>query len=168
VTRAREIASQGGLVLISSTTIGSAVTSITVSNVFSATYDNYKIIMSGGTASFSNDINMTLGSANTGYNTGLIVVNYTTSAVVSIGRNNLACFTEVARSNTTGNYANIELNSPFLNVHTRLIADFENANNTGQTNGIQTSTTSFTSFTFTTANAATMTGGTIQVYGYKK
>jgi hypothetical protein len=41
----------GGLTLISTTTIGTTVSSITVSGAFSATYDNYKIVVSGGTGS---------------------------------------------------------------------------------------------------------------------
>ena len=48
-----------GLTLISSTTIGSAVSSVTVSNVFSSTYDNYLITVNGGAASTDMNLNMT-------------------------------------------------------------------------------------------------------------
>jgi hypothetical protein len=39
------------LTLIKTQTIGTAVSSVTVTGAFSTTYDNYKIIVSGGVAS---------------------------------------------------------------------------------------------------------------------
>jgi hypothetical protein len=49
-----------GFALIGTTTIGSAVSSVTISSVFSATYEAYKVIITGGT-----------GSANTSLRTQL-------------------------------------------------------------------------------------------------
>jgi hypothetical protein len=40
-----------GMTLISTTTIGTAVSSVNVTSAFSTTYDNYKIMISGGVAS---------------------------------------------------------------------------------------------------------------------
>ena len=56
-----------GLVLISTTTIGTSVSTVTVSNAFSATYDNYKIILSGGVASGSAAITIILGATTSRY-----------------------------------------------------------------------------------------------------
>ena len=56
-----------GLQLISTTTIGSAVASVAVTGAFSSTYDAYKIIVTGGTAS-TTDNNMRY--INTGSTTG--------------------------------------------------------------------------------------------------
>jgi hypothetical protein len=155
-----------GLRLVKKQTIGTGVSSVTVTGAFSATYDNYKIIMSGGSASASNDINMTLGSATTGYYSALNVVNYTTSGVAGVGRSNTAFWDSPARCNTTGNFANIDIFMPFATTTTRFNAVFENLTNAGTVVGAQASTTSFTSFTFTPSAGATMTGGTIYVYGY--
>jgi len=44
MTRARDVATQGGLVLLNATTF-SAVSTISVSNVFTSTYENYKAII---------------------------------------------------------------------------------------------------------------------------
>ena len=44
MTRARDVATQGGLVLLN-TTAFNAVSSASIDNVFSATYDNYKIML---------------------------------------------------------------------------------------------------------------------------
>jgi hypothetical protein len=50
MTRARDVATQGGLVLLNTTTV-TASTSNYVNNVFSSTYDNYKIVLNGRAAS---------------------------------------------------------------------------------------------------------------------
>ena len=44
-------ANPGGLDLVKTQTIGSAVSTVTVSDVFSATYDNYLITINGGSGS---------------------------------------------------------------------------------------------------------------------
>ena len=57
-----------GLVYITSTTVGSAVSSVTVSNCFSSTYDHYRIIWGGGTCSNSGvSTYIKFGSAATAY-----------------------------------------------------------------------------------------------------
>lgn len=57
----------GGLALITAQTIGSAVSSVTVASAFSATYDAYKIVVTGGAGSTNQALTLTLGSASTGY-----------------------------------------------------------------------------------------------------
>ena len=55
------------LVLISSTTIGTTVSSVTVSSAFSSTYDAYKIVLTGGVGSASDSaIALKLGSTKIG------------------------------------------------------------------------------------------------------
>ena len=44
-----------GLVLIKTETIGTTVSSVTVTSAFSATYDNYKIIVAGGSGTVTGD-----------------------------------------------------------------------------------------------------------------
>ena len=45
-----------GLVYVTSVTGGTGVTTITVSNCFSSTYDAYRIVLTGGTASSSESL----------------------------------------------------------------------------------------------------------------
>ena len=52
----------GGLVWISSTTVGSGVTTVTVSNAFSATYDSYRIVVRGITPSAQDSWMLMMGS----------------------------------------------------------------------------------------------------------
>jgi hypothetical protein len=155
-----------GLRLVKKQTIGTGVTSVTVTNAFSATYENYKILVSGGTGTSETAFMLTLGSANTGYSSVLNVVNYSTSAVTAIGYNNTTLFPDCGRVNPNGNFASFEVLSPFLTKNTRFSSIFENGVNAGNAVGIQTSTTSFTDFTIARTATATITGGTIYVYGY--
>jgi len=69
-----------GLRLLKKQTIGSAVSSVSVTDAFNATYANYKIIVSGGTASAENVIKMTLGASITGYSGAASRLSYSTGA----------------------------------------------------------------------------------------
>jgi hypothetical protein len=55
------------LTLIKTQTIGTAVSSVTVTGAFTTTYDNYKVIVAGGVASTNALMGMTLGATATGY-----------------------------------------------------------------------------------------------------
>jgi hypothetical protein len=57
VTRAREIASQGGLVLLNTTTF-SAQSSVSFNNVFSSTYTHYKVVWNGTSSTGFSPINL--------------------------------------------------------------------------------------------------------------
>jgi len=160
-----------GLVLISSTTIGSAVTSVTVNNAFSATYDAYKIVISGG-ASSSNTcvLQMTLGSTATGYRASIWEVNYSGGSAVT-GQNNTA-FWNFGLGVPEGLSAIGDLSLPFIADQTTFTSSAVAMGLAGgnmftrTANGFLGDTTSYTAFTIT-ASTGTLTGGTIKVYGYK-
>jgi hypothetical protein len=160
-----------GLVLISSTTIGTAVSSVTVSSAFSATYQNYKIIMSGGVSSGNVYLKMTLGATATGYYMGMARIDYTTgtASVTGLGANNQAQWTYVLSAFTGGGGGIVELQSPFDTTNT-MMQCFSPAPQTGSSahsgGGFLNNSTSYTAFTFTPASG-TLTGGTIKVYGYQ-
>jgi hypothetical protein len=166
VTRARDVATQGGLVLVSSSIIGTAVSSVVVSNAFSATYDNYKIIVSGGVASTSTSLRLQLGASTSTYNYIYFGVN--NSGTADIGRvTSASSFAESGGLNTNYITANLDLINPFLTKYTQLIASVANSGPNGFNSfGFHGTETSYTGFTLTTATG-TMTGGTIKVYGYK-
>ena len=169
MTKARDVATQGGLVLISSTTIGSAVTSVVVSNAFSATYDNYKITVSGGVGSGSANLGLRLGATTTGYYAGLTAVSYSAASADLASNNNSSSFGFAGRTTTDSLWANLELSAPFLSKNTFVSAPAQNANTGGSAGamaGYLNNTTSYTDFTLTPASG-TITGGTIKVYGYK-
>ena len=158
-----------GLVYVSSTTVGSAVSSVTVSSAFSTTYDAYQIVYSGGSMSGDIAIGLSLGSTATGYYGNLTYANYGSTAVVSLNDNNAARFVVVGGGdNTNGGSAMFTLNNPFLTKQTYVTAPgvaWSTFN--GTYNGRLANSTSYTAFTLTCASG-TITGGTIVVYGYRK
>jgi len=156
-----------GLTLISATTVGSAVASVTVSGAFSSTYDNYKVTYTGGSASGANaDLKMTLGAVTTAYYSIRSGYRYTAAALDFVDANNGASWTPSGCVDVNPN-----LNMDILQPNLAKITLFNSAWNGGAgiaaSAGYQDSTTQFTAFTVS-PNSGTFTGGTIRVYGYKK
>jgi hypothetical protein len=162
-------AGKTGLVFIKSQTIGTTVSSVTVTDAFSATYNNYLIQVSGGVASTDNYFNLTLGSTATGYYRFYVFGAYNSATVGGSNAQNAASVVEVVYGSTSGSNGSIEIVTPFLGTRTGIYAKTA-ANSTAraftQIGGYLDNTTSYTSFTLT-ANTGTFTGGTISVYGYR-
>jgi hypothetical protein len=155
-----------GMTLLKAQTIGSAVSSVVVSDAFSADYDNYKIIVSGGVASAAISINMTLGAAVTNYNTALIRAFYSGGSVSGVGVSSGTSFT-LSSGSTDSLFLNADLVGPFQTKNTYIMAPFVGDSTAGYVSGVLKNTTSFTAFTIS-STGGTMTGGTIFVYGLKK
>lgn len=164
------VGASAGMTLVSATTIGSAVGSVTVSGAFSATYDAYKIVVTGGAGSTNQALTLTLGSASTGYYASYFRTSSFSSATYD-GQilNNGSGWNESGYGTTSGLGMNIELQSPFLAKTTILSGAYQRGNTTavgmGTISGMLNDTTSYTAFTITPATG-TMTGGTVRVYGY--
>ncbi len=159
-----------GLVFVKSQTIGSAVSSVTVSDAFSATYDNYKIILSGGVGSTTGALlNMTLGSTVTGYYWAGAVSLWASSSLTALQGSNTASWSRNALANTNSLNGEIELFCPNLAKRTiynaRYIQNITDGNAV-TSGGFLDNATQYTAFTFTPASG-TITGGTISVYGYR-
>lgn len=157
-----------GLTLVKSQVIGTTVASVNVTDAFSATYDAYKIIVTGAISSSNQNIALKLGSTTTGYYAGYHSVSYASATTLAESDNNAASFTLSGYSGTNNVSLNVELQNPFLSKTTI----FNNLTGPAATsasgrigNGFQNSTTSFTDFTLT-PSSGTLTGGTIRVYGY--
>ena len=157
----------GGLTLISTTTIGTTVASVTVSSAFSATYDNYKIILSGGASSVSpENLLMTLGATATGYYWAQNSRTFADADNSGGGANN-ASWRAGGISSTTLSMS-LDVFQPFLADQTWFSATKIFPTTTGaffSVGGYLNDTTSYTAFTLT-AGSGTLTGGTIRVYGY--
>jgi hypothetical protein len=156
-----------GLRLVKKQTIGTGVSTVTVTNAFSATYENYKIMVSGGVASTAGDISLRLGSTATGYYNAIVYAQYSTSAVQMVGNNNGDRFSFAGSANTSVIDANIELGSPFLAKNTTFRTTEVQLATAGAplfNGGYQAGAASFTDFTL--LFGGTLTGGTIYVYGY--
>jgi hypothetical protein len=152
------------LVLIKSQTIGTTVSSVEVTGAFSSTYDNYLITVSGGAASTSSALKLTLGATATGYAYQLNGGAYSnTPATVGASAQTSWAFT--GSGNTTSLSFNVNLSNPFLTEQTYMQGANIGATEAYAIEGFLNDTTSYTAFTIT-PSTGTITGGTIRVYGY--
>ena len=156
-----------GLVFVKSQTVGTGVSSVSVSDAFSATYDNYKIVYTGGTGSTTTSIRMALGSANTEYYMMLTFVAWTSSAYTFLGVNNGAHWTTVGSMDANQTAVNLDVLNPFASKYTMFSGMYVRSDLGGPIFGVQKSTSSFTAFTLT-PDSGTLTGGLVTVYGYRK
>ena len=160
-------ATSAGLVLVSATTIGTTVSSVTVSSAFSATYDNYFINIGGGISSASTSLRMTLGATATGYYAGGLYNTFASATTTATNQSNTAFWT-VGAGSANSLSASINLTNPNLAKVTLFSANFMAAVTNGDFNiagGFLNDTTAYTAFTIT-PTSGTLTGGTIRVYGY--
>jgi hypothetical protein len=162
-----------GLVLIKTQTIGTGVSSVAVTSAFSAAYDNYKIIISGGVASADVGIHLKLGSTTSAYYVTL-AYNYANGGAGTFSFASLANHSEfVGMGDGCVNSltANMEINSPNLSKPTSVLNhSVKTITSNAQlsfTQGFLDNTTSYTDFTVISGSGGvTFTGGTIKVYGY--
>jgi hypothetical protein len=162
-------ATASGLTLVKTQTIGSAVSSVTVTSAFSATYDSYLITISGGVTSVSNQLNLTLGSTVTGYAWYEMYHDYTAGNPNGGGATGLTSFGAGAYGTTSSISGQFTLQNPnaakYTHFYSNAAASAGSAN-TRWAAGYLADTTAYTAFTLT-ATGGTMTGGTIRVYGYQ-
>jgi hypothetical protein len=154
-----------GLWLVKTQTVGTGVSSVTVTGAFTTDYDNYLIVDSGGSMSADVPYAITLGASATGYYWSLLYASFTGTAPANSAGNNLASMQFCGGSQTRNGL--VELNSPFLVSNTEFRSRVRYGTVYGTNVGLHGVPTSFTSFTIT-PSLGTMTGGTIRVYGYRK
>lgn len=157
-----------GLWRISTTTVGTAVSSVTVSNCFSSNFDNYRITIAGGTASVQSNISFQL-SGITGsvyYQLGYYQSSWSSSSRADYASG--ATTSVIASDGSVDGYATIlELSSPNLAKRKFGSTYSQSANNQYSMPFQIASTSTATGFTLT-PGSGTLTGGTITVYGYNK
>ena len=157
-----------GLRLIKKQTIGTGVSTVNVTNAFSAAYDNYKIVISGGTASAQNITGLRMGTTNTGYYSSRVFITFAAGTVTGGNQSNTSSFIYAGGQNTTTLHMNVDVFQPFAAKQTTYTAATIVPSTTGEISlngGYLDNTTSYTSFEIF-PNGGTLTGGTIYVYGY--
>jgi hypothetical protein len=166
VLTAADLNAYAGLVLVKTQTIGTTVASVTMTDAFSSTFDNYRIVVTGVDCSVGGDVvSMILGASTTLYDFGGQYTIYST--------NNGSFFGGAAQSKWDVMYQSTDANStmimdifgPYLSQATTMTSISTGQNVTRQQQGSHNVASSYGSFTLTTFSG-TMTGGTIRVYGY--
>lgn len=157
-----------GLVYVSSTTVGSAVSSVTVSNCFTSTYDNYKIIYSGGVGSTTGELRLTMNNGTASWYGSLIYGVYNANSVFGLGTNNAANYPYAGGYDTSFVAVDMDVLQPFSSSYSTVVMGVFHGNlSLGTFNARHAVLASQTGIVLTTS-AGTMTGGTITVYGYRK
>jgi hypothetical protein len=160
-----------GLVFISRTTIGTAVSSVTVSNAFSTDYDSYRIVVSGGEATASVSLRLQIGAITTGYYFAGSEATYGgTSVAIVRATNQLYWYVGLGHPNFLS--VDISLHNPYTTEMPTFSSTGAQGlgSSDGKTlfvGGFLPDTTSQTDFTLL-PSSGTLTGGTIDVYGYAK
>ena len=158
-----------GITLVKSQVIGTAVASVNVTAAFSTSYDVYKIVINGGSASANANLQLSLGGTTTGYYWGNQLRDYT-GVSGNLQGSNTANFTRVGYGTGNTLFLNADILNPFLAKNTLINYQYVlplTSGNQGDGNGFLNDSTSYTDFTITPLSG-TLTGGTIYVYGYKK
>ena len=157
-----------GYTLITAQTIGNAVSSVTVTDVFSSSFDAYKVIVSSGVGSSNNaQLFLTLGATATGYEWGYVLANSGATVGSSTTTGTYIPVGEINNSTLQGSMEIVNPNlAKYSYVNATLGWNLVNFNSRAGLTGVLKDTTAYTAFTLT-ASAGTLTGGTIRVYGYK-
>jgi hypothetical protein len=155
------------LTLVKSQTIGTSVTSITVNDAFSATYDAYKIYVSGGSGAGQAIIELQLGASTSTYYQAIAGVNYSSGTVTGRTVNNGSSWLRSGVVNgSNGIVLDATIVNPFLAKYTYAGFNFPYTDEGSWATGYHATATSYSSFVLTSGSA--LTGGEIRVYGYKK
>ena len=158
----------GGLTLIKAQTIGTTVSSVTVTGAFSATYDTYFVTVSGGVATGDIALNLTLGATATGYAYAGNNIQYGTATTNTNSSANTSSWPSVVYCSTNALSGECFIDNPFATKRTMIRYQATGTSTTYFVNsnqGFLNDNTSYTAFTLTTTSG-TITGGTIRVYGY--
>jgi hypothetical protein len=159
-----------GLVLLSTTTVGTAVSSVTVSGAFSSAYDVYHVVYTQGVGSTQTTIDFRLGAVTTGYKYSLIyAIGWTGSPSVA-ANTNYNKIRYMGLANTGYAWADFVVRNPYLTQPTTTFMGGYSGNGADASpgcTGYLDDTNSYTDFTLLTHNG-TLTGGDINIYGVVK
>jgi len=157
-----------GLWLVKTQTIGTAVSSVTVTGAFSTDYDNYMITVTGGT--FNTTLVWGVFQFNAAHTTsyyGAAQFIDTAGAVTNQGTSNLGRLLVTRSSTTTAGVSSWVVNvaNPMTAVRKSIWGQCSGGNMVTH-GGYYDSTSTFSQFVLS-PSAGTLTGGTIRVYGIR-
>jgi len=158
-----------GLVYITQATVGSAVSSVTISNVFSSTYDNYRISIAGITPSATDSFRLRLGSSTTGHYGSMYYDSWDGAATGTLRVGNAgSVYISLDEASSKTSSVIFDVVAPNLAQATQMSGTWTGRGYSGWFGGLQSSSTQYTSFVLLPDGAGTFTGGTITVFGYRK
>lgn len=164
-----------GLVYVTSTSVGTGTT-LTISNVFSSTYDNYRIVFSGlrcasGTIFITTQLRAATTTTITGYYDSRLEVTLANAVLGASNTNAAQWSTNIVADATRSSGGFFDLYNPNNATETSYVGSGVDARTSASApfrtgGGFQNSITQFDSIVFTaSSNFAT---GTVFVYGYRR
>jgi hypothetical protein len=161
-------AGKTGLVFLKTVTIGSAVSSVPVTDVFSSTYDNYRVVIAGVDASTAvgNNLRIQFGSTPNEHYCSQYFDGYDAAATGTTRVVNAASILVGGANTSNDSSSSFDVCSPNLATRTTLSGTYNSFYLSGWFGGAVNTTTQYTSFNFI-ISSGTMTGGTVKVYGYR-
>jgi hypothetical protein len=154
-----------GLTLVAKATIGSGITSFAMTDVYSASYNAYKIIITGGVASTATDLTIINTGSTASYAYSLIYLPWGGS-IASITSGSTSSYPFAGHGATNVNRMSCDVINPFTATHTQFMANYVSGTVFGTSGCLHSVATSYTGFTIA-AGSGTITGGTVHVYGYR-
>ena len=169
VLTAADLNAYAGLIFITSQSVVGSPTSVTLSNVFSATYDNYVVVLSNidcNTDAAGIKIKFS-GTAGSTYSAAGYFMEYTSGTINGSYYNLDANGVSIGLTSTNNDISLAsQVFNPFLTQYTTVTSQNAGTNYVTNFSGIDKNAASHTGFTIDPDGAATLTGGTIKVYGY--
>ena len=146
-------------------TIGSTVSSVAVAGVFSATFDNYKIVVTNADASVNAELLMLQIGGSTAHNyAGIQMINNSDTQTVKRASNTSGVPMGLTWTNKFS--CQVDVMAPFVTTYTTFNHPvYGSAGRTLIVGGSINESASYTGFTIAPASG-TLSGGTIRVYGY--
>ena len=158
--------SPSGLQLVKQQTVGTTVSSVTLTSAFSADYDIYRVIYTGGVASAGVYLTGRMATTSTGYYETRLSANIP-AATLDINITNNGAEFRFGSGTTTGVRMNSIIGNPFSSQPTTNNSDAFDPSQMVYAHSILNNSTSYTDFTIF-SNSGTITGGTVFVYGFSK
>ena len=161
---AAQLNSYAGLVFVKSQTIGSGVSSVTLSNVFSSDFQNYKVVTTGISNSTTATLRVVFGGSTNHYATlSWNLYNGTSGRIDVLNGSNIPVNYIV--SSPADNGCELTVTRPNVSSYTQVMGTGMGAGYTNWVGGTDFTVRSHTDLTLS-ISAGTMTGGTVRVYGY--
>ena len=159
-----------GLTFIKSQTVGAGVSTVEVTSCFSSTFDNYRIIYTGGTGTgASTGLRLGMTGSSTAYFNSLIYLPFTGGSVQGIANNNSLNYWQYAGTSDSNSnvFMQADIYEPFVSRSTRVAFQWLQTDASGYNGGIHKVNASYTGITIG-VDSGTISGGTVYVYGYRK
>jgi hypothetical protein len=145
--------------------IGNLVSSITINGVFSATYDNYRVMINGVDGPSVVNFNLTFPGATSGYYGSHYYDNYAGGTTGTDRSNNSAFLRVGVMGSQDDANTSFDVYNPFIAKRTAVSGSYYGDAYSGWFGGTLANTNSYTGFIIS-PGASTMSGGKIRVYGY--